>query len=144
MASIAAALGIESVGVDINVEPLQSRRLTLERVDLAEAWDPPVADLVLCLEVAEHLPESAADTLCDALAAATGDRLVFSAATPGQGGAGHINEQPGEYWAAKLGARGLEIDMPRSILLRARWRAEAPEAWWYGKNVRVWRKRGSE
>jgi hypothetical protein len=61
--------------------------------------------LVECLEVAEHLPETHADTLVDTLAR-HGDVVLFSAAIPGQGGEYHVNEQPLEYWRAKFAARG--------------------------------------
>jgi len=64
-------------------------------------------DLVLCIEVAEHLPESAADTLCDTIALHANHLVVFTAAPPGQGGTGHINCQPPCYWRDKLEARGL-------------------------------------
>lgn len=69
-------------------------------------------DLVLCVEVAEHLPESAADTLCDTIAHHCGRLVVFTAAPPGQGGAGHVNCQPPHYWRTKLEARGL-CHLPR-------------------------------
>lgn len=60
---------------------------------------------VVCIEVGEHLPESAADALVESLVR-HGDRIVFSAAVPGQGGHGHINEQWQGYWAAKFEKHG--------------------------------------
>ena len=62
-------------------------------------------DLVQTLEVAEHLPAAKADLFVDNLIA-HGDVLLFSAAVPHQGGEHHVNEQPPEYWRAKLKARG--------------------------------------
>jgi SAM-dependent methyltransferase len=61
--------------------------------------------LVECLEVAEHVPESRAETLIDNLTR-HGELVLFSAATPGQGGEHHINEQPLAYWLAKFRRRG--------------------------------------
>jgi len=56
-------------------------------------------DLVICLEVAEHLPKQAAhNALLATLAKSTGHLLLFSAAQPGQPGTGHINPQPQSYW----------------------------------------------
>lgn len=57
-------------------------------------------DLVICLEVLEHIP---ADRASDAIKTivsclAPHGRIIFSAAIPGQGGEGHINCQPKEYW----------------------------------------------
>lgn len=62
-------------------------------------------DLVQSLEVAEHLPEAAADTFVDTLAR-HGDLILFSAAVPHQGGEHHVNEQPLSYWRSKFAARG--------------------------------------
>lgn len=61
-------------------------------------------DVAISIEVAEHLPAAAADRLCDSLTRAA-PVLLFSAATPGQGGAGHINEQNPRYWVDRLWAR---------------------------------------
>jgi SAM-dependent methyltransferase len=65
-------------------------------------------DLVLCVEVGEHLPEASADTLVDTIVRHAGD-IVFGAAVPGQEGVGHINCQPHEYWHAKFAERGYEM-----------------------------------
>lgn len=62
-------------------------------------------DLVCSMEVAEHLPESSADSFVDCLAA-HGDIILFSAAIPDQGGVCHINEQWQDYWARKFRERG--------------------------------------
>jgi hypothetical protein len=62
-------------------------------------------DLAQSLEVGEHLPLSAAETLVDSLTAAS-DRVLFSAAVKGQGGEFHVNEQPLAFWQALFKARG--------------------------------------
>jgi SAM-dependent methyltransferase len=54
-------------------------------------------DVAICMEVAEHLPERAAGGLVDGLTRLS-DRVVFTAAVPGQGGTHHVNEQPRSYW----------------------------------------------
>ena len=58
-------------------------------------------DLVISLEVAEHLSEESADTFVESLVNA-GKVILFSAAIPGQGGHNHINEQFPEYWKEKF------------------------------------------
>lgn len=55
-------------------------------------------DIALSLEVAEHLPASAARVFVQSLCEAA-DVVVFSAAIPGQGGRRHVNEQWPAYWA---------------------------------------------
>jgi len=62
-------------------------------------------DLVTSLEVAEHLPADSADVFVDSLVR-HGDIILFSAATPGQGGEYHVNEQPLAYWREKFMRRG--------------------------------------
>jgi len=60
-------------------------------------------ELVICLEVAEHLPRNEAhNNLLHTLARSTGQLLMFSAAQPGQPGTGHINPQLPEYWIEAL------------------------------------------
>lgn len=62
-------------------------------------------DLAQSLEVGEHLPTSASETLVDSLTRAS-DRVLFSAAVPGQGGEFHVNEQPLSFWQYLFAARG--------------------------------------
>lgn len=62
-------------------------------------------DLVISLEVAEHLSEKSADTFVRSLVNA-GKVILFSAAIPGQGGFNHINEQFPEYWKEKFLKQG--------------------------------------
>jgi SAM-dependent methyltransferase len=84
-------------------------RNTIERVDIT-TWQPDgrTSDLVICTEVAEHLPAEHADKLVDTIVAlvAPRGRISFTAATPGQGGHDHINEQPPDYWLEKFSRRG--------------------------------------
>lgn len=54
-------------------------------------------DLVISLEVAEHLPASRAAGFVQDLVE-LGPVILFSAAIPGQGGTHHVNEQWPEYW----------------------------------------------
>ena len=70
-------------------------------------------NLVQCLEVAEHLPASSAEPLMDSLIR-HGEVIVFSAAPPGQGGHGHVNERSYDYWRALFFDRGyLAVDYLR-------------------------------
>ncbi len=62
-------------------------------------------DLVQCLEVGEHVSAGSSRTLIENLCR-HGDKVLFSAATPGQGGEDHINEQPFEYWRLLFAQQG--------------------------------------
>jgi len=77
-------------------------------------------DLVVSLEVVEHISENSAETFIKSLVDA-GKIILFSAAIPGQGGFNHINEQWPSYWNEKFKAhnyvfhdiiRGHLWDMP--------------------------------
>lgn len=87
-------------------------------------------DLVQTLEVAEHLPPAKADLFVDNLAR-HGDVILFSAAVPHQGGEHHVNEQPPEYWRAKLAARGYGV----FDFLRPRLRERREVMPWYRFNT---------
>jgi SAM-dependent methyltransferase len=87
-------------------------------------------DLAMSLEVAEHLPESAADTFIETLTNLS-DNIVFSAAVPNQGGQNHINEQWHTYWIEKFEQKGFYChDIIRPLI----WDNEKVE-WWYKQNI---------
>jgi SAM-dependent methyltransferase len=65
----------------------------------------PEYDLVVCIEVAEHLPSANANGLVEKLACAA-PAILFSAAIPGQGGTNHLNEQWLGYWCNRFSEQG--------------------------------------
>ncbi len=80
----------------------------LVTVDLGAPLDPGRRfDLCISTEVAEHLPATQAPTFIANLCAAS-DCVLFSAALPYQGGAGHVNEMWVEYWAKLFAAKGYD------------------------------------
>lgn len=89
-----AALGLETTKVDGPWVP------DAVQIDFESLPYPVLTtfDMVLCLEVAEHVSPEHADDLV-AWLVSLAPLVVFSAAIPGQGGIGHVNEQPPTYWA---------------------------------------------
>ena len=65
------------------------------------------ADLVLCIEVLEHFDMKRAKPIIDYLTSCS-DLILFSAAVPGQGGKGHLNEQPHGFWHKCFYANGFD------------------------------------
>ena len=65
-------------------------------------------DVVLCLEVAEHIEEAYADVLVENICNLVKEDgiILFSAAIPYQGGNCHVNEQWQTYWADKFFSKG--------------------------------------
>ncbi len=74
--------------------------------DLAQPIAPAECDLAYSFEVAEHLPPELGDRLVTFLAASA-PTVVFTAAPPGQGGSGHINEQERPYWVERFRKHGM-------------------------------------
>lgn len=91
-----------------------------------------VFDLVICLEVAEHLSESCADILVRNLVDA-GKTIVFSAAIPGQGGQNHLNEQRLSYWKSKFSKHNYNLH----DFLRPKFWSNDSVFWWYRQNIVV-------
>jgi cyclopropane fatty-acyl-phospholipid synthase-like methyltransferase len=148
LVELAARLGIYSVGVDISLmqERVDGSSFVLLRADLTKPcpslraiaeFAPAGFDLVLCWETAEHLPASAADQLVETIVQHTAPRglVLFTAAPPGQGGTGHVNEQPPAYWSDKFVAAG--FCPVHHHPLRATWEAVSGWCWWYPANLQV-------
>lgn len=87
-------------------------------------------ELALCLEVAEHLDAEAGDRLVHALCGVA-PTVLFSAAIPGQGGHGHINEQWPIYWVDRFESRGFSCS---GALRWTFWDDESVE-YWYRQNL---------
>lgn len=108
------------------------------RQDLTWPIVPPPKkyDLAISLEVAEHLPSSAADTFVRSLTGLA-DFILFSAAIPHQGGQHHVNEQWLEYWLERFegeGYVGLDVIRPRI------WQ-DRDVAVWYRQNIMLLARR---
>jgi SAM-dependent methyltransferase len=109
-----AARGHEFITLD-----LQNERLALGRR----------FDLVLCLEVAEHLDPAVGPALVEDLVA-HGDVVAFSAAIPQQTGRGHVNERSQSYWASEFARHGYH---PHDVVRRRIWNDRVD--WWYAPTV---------
>lgn len=130
----ALALGATTVeGVEgdwVTREFMDDPRINLTNQSLEDPVRDLSADLVISLEVAEHLSTERADSFVEELTDIA-PAVLFSAAIPGQGGVDHFNEQWQSYWAEKFIANDyLPFDIVR------------PEIWndddipmWYRQNI---------
>jgi hypothetical protein len=84
------------------------------KIDLGKKFD-----LVTCFEVFEHIEPEYADILIANLIKMS-DRLLISAAPPGQGGHYHVNCQPMVYWDMKFASLGYRPDACVVADIRAR------------------------
>jgi SAM-dependent methyltransferase len=104
--------GVEDVlGIDGNRIPESQLSISPQRfmqMDLARGFQlDRVFALAVCIEVGEHLPPQSADDLVSGLTNAA-PVVLFSAAIPGQGGNGHINEQWPSYWLSRFADHGFD------------------------------------
>lgn len=127
--SIAAQRGARILGLDGSY--VDRTRLTIppdsfRAHDLMERLpDLDRSDLALCLETAEHLDPTRADSLVGDLVRLA-PVVLFSSAAPHQGGTHHVNEQWPSYWVAKFSQCGFTcIDCIRPVI----W--NDPEVCWY-------------
>lgn len=93
-------------------------------------------DLVVSMEVAEHLPAECAGIFVDTLAG-LGPLILFSAAIPLQGGTHHVNEQWPDYWAALFERTGY---VPVDPIRKRVWRNPDVD-FWYAQNPLVFVRR---
>jgi SAM-dependent methyltransferase len=119
------------MGIDGSAVSLEQLHIPKEKFKIADLSKPIDLgrrfDLVVCLEVAEHLSDLFADTLVNTLVKHA-DTILFSAAIPGQGGQDHVNEQWPSYWKEKFASHGYyfhDVIRPRI---------------WTNKNVDSWYK----
>src|SRR5215212_9660994 len=84
------------IGIDgeyIAEEQLSIPKEKFLKINLDEAFSlPRKFEMLMCLEVAEHIQPSSAKTFIESICKLS-DVILFSAAIPGQGGMNHQNEQ---------------------------------------------------
>jgi SAM-dependent methyltransferase len=135
-----AEKGVDVRGIEGSRAAIRRSRVG-ERITRAnlERGVPPLGrfDLCLCIEVAEHLPERTARKLVTGLTSLS-DTVVFTAATPGQGGRHHVNEQPHSYWRALFVGVGF-VDSSLADDVRRRI-AGIPEPVWMHANLMVFER----
>jgi SAM-dependent methyltransferase len=133
--SVFKELGVETIyGVDSDYVDPRDLLFPAERftpIDLGKPFCLPMHfDLVVSLEVAEHLAAESAENFIDSLTRLA-PVVLFSSAIPHQGGRHHVNEQWPEYWAKLFQARGYQVIDP----LRKRFWKNPRVEWWYAQNI---------
>lgn len=138
---VARELGVDDVlGIDASYTD-RSRLRIPDEMFLARDLTAPLTlerrfDLALSLEVAEHLPATAADDFVASLTRLA-PVVLFSAAIPDQSGEGHLNEQWPGYWVERFGANGFVV----ADVLRARFWENPAVTHWYAQNLLLFASR---
>lgn len=134
---------IEVAGLEYSqaaLEVCHKKHLTVSRFDVAYDHLPSHLagrDLVVSFEVAEHLPAKRANHFIRLLTTAS-NTVVLGAATPGQGGTNHLNEQPHEYWIQKMRKQHFQFNEELSLQWRDEWRQTTAN--WYWSNAMVFQR----
>lgn len=104
-----SATGVESAAAAVQAAAAEVRDLIITDDFMRPGLSLAPADLVCCVEVAEHLPQVQADALVLRLAGWSSRWIYFSAAGPYQPGTGHVNCQSQFYWLDRFRERGFEL-----------------------------------
>jgi hypothetical protein len=127
-----ALLGARAVCIDDGSASEPADRVLHVRHDVSAGVPAHLGtfDLALCLEVLEHLDRDAGDRLVGRLCELA-PSILFSAAVPGQGGHGHVNEQWPNYWVERFQDRRFRCS---GALRWMFWNDETVE-YWYRQNL---------
>lgn len=130
-------MGVKSHGIDI-CDP-QPRPEHVETMDLFDC--EMTAPVVMCIEVAEHIPGDQAPDLIRKIWSMTepGGVVIWSAAQWGQGGVGHINCQHPIYWTGLAQSRGFVRDYAMEDDLD-QWITSGYHMGWFARNRQIWRR----
>lgn len=132
-------IGVNVTGIDIDgrVDGMHN----IIQGDLLKLNGEHQSDLVTCYEVAEHIDPQYSDDIIRSVynSMEAGGTLIWTAAQPGQGGVGHINNRKKEYWLKKFIDFGLipDYDMQSNIIQYCR---QGYHMGWFVNNVLCFKK----
>ena len=115
--------GLEAFGIDISEYALEKVRDDLKPYcRIASILDPITEkyDLIVCIEVLEHLPPEASRKAIENLCLASDD-IIFSSTPYDYGEVTHNNVQPLEYWAELFALCGFIRDVDFDVAFITPW-----------------------
>ncbi|PKN13215.1 MAG: hypothetical protein CVU69_02625 [Deltaproteobacteria bacterium HGW-Deltaproteobacteria-4] len=137
-------LGKDVLGCDFSADGLRlaPKEFTVFQADATK----PVLlnrkyDVVACFEVAEHIPTRHSRQLVSNCIN-NGRAVLFTSAPVGQGGIGHINEQPYEFWIDIFKDKGFSYQEKLSHTIREQMKSENV-VWWIANNLMFFTGDGS-
>ena len=117
--------GVDASGVDLSEYAIsQAHESVAEHVRVGSLGEPLGRryDLIVCIEVLEHIPAAEADAAIANLCAAS-DRILLSTTPENFGEASHVNVRPPEAWSAALAREGFFRDLERDFSYITPWAA---------------------
>lgn len=132
------ARGAEVAGIEPSInKPIDGVQIFgLDPTDPSDqtALPRPKWDLVICQEVAEHVPLERHKNLFDFVVSKALRYIAFSGAVPAQGGDGHCAERPESEWLLEFCSRNWVPDYEKTAACR-----REAEAGWFKNNIVVLR-----
>lgn len=137
--------GHDAIGID--PDPTLEVTAYLRRMSLFDdaylrLFETHGFDLVMCLEVAEHIPAHRSDEVVGRLCMPA-PVVLFSAAQPGQGGDGHINLKRKGEWDRLFAEHGFLYDAPATAAF-VEYMIAGPHMGWLRNNGMVFRSYGTQ
>lgn len=135
--------GVETIGVDGNLATKTILNTSQENVLYKDVRSPlglnKKFDLVMCIELIEHIEEKYEEVLLHNLTQHTNKWLLL---TTGEDTKGkdryHLNEKPVEYWIKKVTDLGFEYKEKETLELRQHFRKTLPRRFWRKKTMLLW------
>jgi SAM-dependent methyltransferase len=133
--------GLDVTGIDGSSASQRHAVIDPDLIRLADVTRPLSLgrrfDIALCFEVAEHIEPEASAGLVECVTGLS-DTVLFTAATKGQGGHHHVNEQDREFWIDLFDGRGFRYEKQLSESMSSRLE-EAGCVFWIYRNLFVFR-----
>lgn len=105
--------GVEAYGVDLSEYAISQVRRDIKRYCRVASLVDPIAerfDLIVCIEVLEHIPEEIARKVIANLCQSTDD-ILFSSTPDDFSEVTHVNVRPRSYWNDLFAEQGFDLDV---------------------------------
>ena len=105
--------GVEAFGIDLSEYAVSQVRRDIRRYCRVASLLDPIPerfDLIVCIEVLEHIPEEMATRVIANLCRSTDD-ILFSSTPDDFAEVTHVNVRPRSYWSALFAEQGFDLDV---------------------------------